>query len=87
MGAAQRKTLEAVMSDPVRTTVRFKDVVSLVESLGGSVEWREGSRGSFWIGDQAMHFHRPHGKEVSAGFIKALRDFLRRANVQEKKNL
>jgi len=83
MNKKQTKSLEAVFEDPVRASVEWRDVESLLIALGAEVTEARGSRVKVALNGIRSVFHRPHPeKEVGKGAIRALRDFLVEAGVR-----
>lgn len=83
MNSAQRKTLEAVFSEPVPGTLEWRRIESLLVALGAQMVVGSGSRVAFVLNDQRADFHRPHpGKKAKRYQIKAAREFLASAGVR-----
>jgi hypothetical protein len=83
MSKAHRRTLEAILENPIRSDIRWSAVESLVKALGGRVKEREGSRVAFVLNGTTAVFHRPHPKPVAKKWtIRDVRDFLERAGVK-----
>jgi hypothetical protein len=69
-----RKTLKAIFEDPIRSDIRWDDIESLIEGLGGVITQGNGSRVRFRIGELAATVHRPHPKtEIGKPLVKDLR--------------
>jgi hypothetical protein len=47
MNRKQRKTFEAIFSEPIRRNIVWTDIVSLIQGLGGTVLQGNGSRVRF----------------------------------------
>jgi hypothetical protein len=85
MNKKQTKTLEAIFEDPVRATIEWRDVESLLISLGAEVTEARGSRVKVALNGVRSVFHRPHPeKEVTKGAVRALRDYLIEAGVRDE---
>lgn len=83
MNSAQRKTLEAVFSEPLSGTLEWRRIESLLVALGAQMVVGSGSRVAFVLNDQRADFHRPRpGKEAKRYQIKAAREFLASAGVR-----
>jgi hypothetical protein len=54
------KTLGAIFARPVQSSIRWKDIESLLVSLGATIQEREGSRIAVILLGQVQVFHRPH---------------------------
>jgi hypothetical protein len=82
MNSGQRKTLEAVFSEPVPGALEWRKIESLLVALGAQMVAGSGSRVAFVLNDVRADFHRPHpGKEAKRYQIKAAREFLESAGV------
>jgi hypothetical protein len=80
MNAKQRRTLVAIFVHPTLATIRFSDIESLIEALGGSVVEREGSRVRIELRGEQWRCHRPHpGKEAKRYQVEEARELLERA--------
>lgn len=77
MNSKQRRTLEAIWSDPVNGSIEWARIESLLVALGCRVVEGPGSSVTFeWQGRRAT-FHRPHpGKEALRYRVKAVRELL-----------
>jgi hypothetical protein len=75
--------LHAIFADPVRANISWRDVISLLRSLGAAVVEGSGSRVGVELNGRTAVFHRPHPqKEVGKPMVRALRDFLSEAGVR-----
>lgn len=82
MNNKQRKILEAIYADPVKSNIIWTSVESLLLSLGAEMREGSGSRVGFSLNGVDIVFHRPHPrKETDKGAIKSLRKFLSNAGV------
>ena len=82
VNSKQRRTLDAVFTDPVSGTLVWADVESLLVAAGARVIEGSGSRLRFVCGDEVESFHRPHpAKEAKRYQVRAARDFLERIGV------
>ncbi|MCG8471612.1 MAG: type II toxin-antitoxin system HicA family toxin [Desulfobacterales bacterium] len=78
MNAKHRKTLQAVFKDPAPKQLPWKDIESLLVSVGAEIIEGKGSR---------VRFHkdnsRPHPKKEAKPYqVKDARDFLTRIGVK-----
>ena len=79
MNARHRKTLAAVLADPVPGTLAWKSVKALLITSGASVIEGRGSRVRFEKDGEVETFHRPH---PAKGYqVRAARAFLERIGV------
>jgi hypothetical protein len=78
-----KKTLEAIFAEPVRTNIPWKEIESLFIALGAEVT--EGKRS--WVrvalNEVRAVFHRPHPqKETDKGAVKSVHRFLKEAGLE-----
>ena len=72
--------MRAIFETPPRGDVAWRDFVSLVEALGGSVSNGRGSRRRCALNDEVAVFHEPHpDRVVCKGAVRSIRSFLERA--------
>ncbi|MXX03976.1 MAG: type II toxin-antitoxin system HicA family toxin [Gemmatimonadetes bacterium] len=77
MNSRQRKTLEAVFTDPVSSNIEWRQIETLLVSVGCELIEGRGSRIAFKYGTHRADFHRPHpGKEAKPYQVRAAREFL-----------
>ena len=82
MNSRQRKILEAVFTDPVSPNIEWRQIETLLVSLGCEPVEGSGSRIAFKSGTLRVDFHRPHpGKEAKPYQVRATREFLKRMGV------
>jgi hypothetical protein len=83
MNSRNRKTLEAIFTDPVSGSIQWRLIESLLVSLGAVLVEGSGSRVSFLLNGRRADFHRPHpGKEALRYRVLAVRELLEKAGVQ-----
>lgn len=83
MNQKQRKTLEAVYTQPVLANIIWQDIENLFVALGAVVREGRGSRVRIELNGVVAVFHRPHPeKEASKGRVKVAREFLEKAGVE-----
>ncbi|MDA8427286.1 MAG: type II toxin-antitoxin system HicA family toxin [Treponema sp.] len=83
MNSRQQKTLETVFTDPIKATIGWADIESLLLSLGASTKQGAGSRVGFSLNGVDIVIHRPHPrKEADKGAVKSVRAFLVNAGVK-----
>jgi ABC-type phosphate transport system ATPase subunit len=77
VNAKQRKTLNDIFHNPVKSTILWADVESLFRAYGAHIEEGSGSRVCILLNDVVAVFHRPHPqKETDKGALKSVRRFL-----------
>ncbi len=82
MNSKQKKTLEAVFSDPVRSNIEWRDIEKMLLALGAETSEGNGSRVRIALHGVRAVFHRPHPeKETDKGAIISLRRFLLSAGI------
>ena len=83
MNAKQRKTLEDIFHDPIKSSVLWWDVENLFRACGAHIEEGSGSKVCILLNGVAAVFHRPHPrKETDKGALKSVRRFLKNAGVK-----
>ncbi len=83
MATRHQKTLALIFEDPIRSDVKWADIIVLLRSLGAEVSEGKGSRVRIALNGIRAVFHRPHpGKETDKGALKSVRRFLAEAGVR-----
>jgi hypothetical protein len=75
-----RQTLDRIFSHPVSSNVEWRQVTSLLESLGAATEERNGKL-RVTLGGETAVFEPPHGKDVDRQTVVDLRRMLEHAGV------
>ena len=82
LSGRHRATLEAIFADPIRASVAWRDIESLIVACGGEVSEGQGSRVRVALNGVRAVFHRPHPqKETDKGALKSVRRFLTEAEI------
>jgi hypothetical protein len=82
MNQNQRRTLEAVFDDPVRSNIPWRDIEAMLKAAGAEISEGAGSRVRIALNGVRAVFHRPHPqKETDKGAVRAMRRFLTEAGV------
>lgn len=77
MKAKHRKTLSAIFAKPTKANIKFSDIESLIEVLGGKVREGDGSRVVLELSGTREYAHRPHpGKEAKKYMVEKIREWL-----------
>jgi hypothetical protein len=77
MKRKHQKTLEAIFTRPIPGSIQWRDIESLLVSLGVEVEEREGSRMAFIWNGQVQVFHRPHpSPDTDKGAVASIKRWL-----------
>lgn len=83
MNKAQRRTLEAIFSQPVPATLEWRRIESLFLALGAQIIEGDGSRVRFLLNGVIGIFHRPHpAREAKPYQVRDARVFLESAGVK-----
>jgi hypothetical protein len=78
-----RRTLQAIFAHPVRASIAWADIESLLIACGAEISEGRGSRVRIALNDVRAVFHRPHPqKETDKGAVAAMRRFLTEAGVE-----
>jgi HicA-like toxin of HicAB toxin-antitoxin system len=77
------KTKAAIFAEPVRATIKWRDIESLLKSLGAEITQGEGSRVRVALNGCKSVFHRPHpSPHTDKGAVKSVRRFLMEAGIK-----
>ncbi len=83
MNNKHRKTLDALLTDPVNGNLDWLRIESLLLALGCRMIEGPGSAVTFEHAGRRANFHRPHpGKEALRYRIKAVREFIEKIGVE-----
>lgn len=83
MGPRHKRTLQALLDDPVRSNIAWRDIEAMLTSAGAEISEGEGSRVRIALSGVRAVFHRPHPqKETDKGAVKSMRRFLSEAGVK-----
>lgn len=83
MNSRNRRTLESIFVDPVRSDVVWTDIETLFLALGAEISEGRGSRVRVSLNGCLAVFHRPHPqKETDKGALKSVRRYLMNAGVK-----
>jgi hypothetical protein len=83
MNSRQRKTLEAVFTDPVSGTLEWAAIEGLLIASGCRAVEGSGSRVRFVFNAEVASFHRPHpAREAKRYQVREARAFLVRIGVK-----
>src|SRR5659263_400532 len=82
MNSKHRKTLEALLADPVNGNLEWARIEALLIALGCRVIEGPGSAVTFEHNGRKANFHRPHpAKEALRYRVKAAREFIEKIGV------
>ena len=83
MNNKHRKTLDALLADPVNGNLEWHRIESLLQALGCRVIEGPGSTVTFENAAHRAIFHRPHpGTEALRYRIKAVREFIEKIGIE-----
>ena len=83
MNNRHRKTLAALLADPVNGNLDWSKIEALLMALGCRLIEGRGSAVTFEYSGHRANFHRPHpAKEALRYRIKAVREFLEKIGVE-----
>jgi len=84
VSAKHKRTLKAIFESPVRTDIHWRDIETMLKSLGAETSEGRGSRVRIALGGVRAVFHRPHPqKETNKGALMSMRRFLTEAGVDK----
>lgn len=76
----QRKTLQVIFEDPVKSSIAWSAIEALLIALGAEVSEGRGSRVRIYLNGVRAVFHRPHpDPNTDRGAVKSMRRFLTEA--------
>jgi len=76
------KVLAEIFADPVRPSIKWRDIESLLRHHGAEVREGSGSRIRVALGGVRAVFHRPHPRpHTDKGAVESVRRFLKAAGV------
>lgn len=83
MNNKQSATLKAIFTVPVPSSLKWKDIESLLISLDAVIAEGKGSRVRVKLKDVKAVFHEPHptSKDVCQCTVKDVKDFLESAGI------
>ena len=83
MNSKQKRTLVAIFTDPISTSINWKDIESLFISLDVEIIEGNGSRVRFHKNEIIASFHRPHPKKEAKPYqVRDARTFLKQLGVE-----
>ena len=83
MNNKHRKTLDALLADPVNRNLDWLRIEALLRAMGCRVIEGPGSAVTFEHAGRRANFHRPHpGKEALRYRVKAVREFIEQIGVE-----
>jgi len=80
LGSHHRDTVSKLFEHPTSGNIEWREVKSLLESVGTATEEPEGAL-KVTLGGETELLHRPHGKDIDAQMVVDLRRMLTRAGL------
>lgn len=82
MKRKHHKTLELIYTHPVSANIKWRDIETLLISLGAELIEREGSRIEIFLFNEVRVYHRPHPRpDTDKGAVAAIRNWLKQNEV------
>lgn len=82
MSHKHRNVLAAIFHDPINTNIHWREVESLLNHLGASVEPGHGARFRITLNRHEFSLHHPHhGHDLGRNDIRYLREHLAAAGI------
>jgi hypothetical protein len=86
LNSKQKKILEDIFQEPVKSDVLWKDIEKVLIALGAEISEGNGSRVRIYLNGIRAVFHSPHpAKLTDKGALKSMRRFLFEAGVRNVK--
>lgn len=83
MNSKHKKTLNAIFTEPVLSSIVWADIESLFVACGDEISEGRGSRVRVELNGVLATFHRPHPQPATdKGAVKSVRRFLENAGVK-----
>lgn len=77
LSSRHRRTLDDIITVPPKSGIKWDDVVSFINYLGGKVKNGQGSRRRFVLSGSLYLTHKPHpGNVMDKGAVNGLREWL-----------
>lgn len=82
MNKRHRRILDTIFAQPISGNIKWREVESLLKTLGATLTERAGSRVSVSLNDRIIVLHRPHpSPNIDKGAVRDLRKFLQSAGI------
>lgn len=83
MNSKHKDTLKRIFTNPVQSSIAWKDIEAMLIALGADVSEGNGSRVRIVLNGVRAVFHRPHPhKETDKGAVMSMRRFLTEAGIR-----
>ncbi len=81
--AGHDHTKAAIFADPVSGSIKWRDIESLLKSLGAQITEGRGSRVRIFLNGHKATFHRPRpSPNTDKGSVRSVRRFLTAAGIK-----
>jgi HicA toxin of bacterial toxin-antitoxin, len=85
LNTKQKNVLEDIFFDPIKSSIKWDDIINLFKALGGEVSTGNGSRVRIFLNGNVGLFHRPHPEPTTdKGALKSVRSFLTQSGVHHE---
>ena len=75
MNRKQRRTLTAIFQKPTPSNLQWRDVASLIKTLGGEIRYGDGSRVRIDLKGESLNIHSPHPqKELKRYTVRLVKE-------------
>jgi hypothetical protein len=83
MNAKYKKTLERVFQNPVPANIKWRDIETMLVSMGAEIREGNGSRIRVRLNGVITTFHRPHpSPDTKKGAVLSVRKFIVEAGIK-----
>ena len=83
LNAKYEKTLDHVFEHPAPANIKWRDIETMLVSLGAVIEEGSGSRIRVRLNGVMTSFHRPHPQpDAKKGLVKSVKKFLIEADIR-----
>lgn len=87
MNSKNRKILKMIFADPVNGNIEWRDIESLLVTVGCRVVEGKGSSVTFEKDGVRATFHRPHPDKAALRYrVKAAREFLLQLRIADERH-
>ena len=85
LNSKQKMVLKDIFFDPIKSNVKWDDIITLFNALGGDISNGKGSRVRILLNGNVGLFHRPHPEPTTdKGALKSVRTFLLQSGVKHE---
>ena len=85
LNSKQKMVWNDIFFDPIKSSVKWDDIMNLFKALGGDISNGRGSRVRILLNGNVGLFHRPHPEPTTdKGALKSVRTFLLQSGVKHE---